>query len=225
MVWGNLDTGEEKLGGVMDFPGFAPLDPEREFAEKQLTAEAQRADLLHGQRMSESDLLRQVLSQGGDYLFRQAFNRGVAPGVGFTSMEDVLREAIAPGGDAVIGGAGGTGVIADFLAELPSGAGFAANVGGVNPAQRTGIAERSRRRLGEGPVREVLGGEGFVSKSGAAFRTPTPQMLIGLTDEGRAAAGTGALAELNTPLADIAQESAAGFFAPTRRTRERAVRR
>lgn len=203
-------TGGVSLAGP---EGFAGVDPREAF-------EAERGDAARRLGLEEADLLRNVLSKGGDFLFREAFGRGATPPKAFVSQEDVLRQAL-PGFEGGTPPEGGN--IAQFLSNLPSGTGFAPGVSNLNPAQRTGVAQQSRETLGGGPIREFLGGAGFQSLPGQAFRTPTPSMISALTNEQAAAAGAASIGELNVPFEDIAQESVTGFFSPKRRTRGRAV--
>lgn len=105
----------------------------------------------------------------------------------------------------------------------PTGLGFAPGRTDVNPAQRTPLAALSRETLPVGPIRDILGGPGFVSTTTNPFRNPTPSMFNALTGDEFAAAGTASRVELNTPIEDIAQETARTFLPPDRRARGRAA--
>lgn len=90
----NPETGETSLGGTI---GFRDVDPQERFRiESEQTFASQRLD--------EAELTRKVLSQGGDFLFRSAFNRGLTPTTGFVSMDQLLNSAIPDRG--ADGGAG-----------------------------------------------------------------------------------------------------------------------
>jgi hypothetical protein len=230
----NPENGSITLGEQV---GFAGVDPRVEF-------EAER-------RLAESEFARDVLSSGGDFLFRQAFNQGLTPQTGFVSMQDLLGQAFGrsvPGEAAGGGGVGGGLQVPGFVpgnapaaaqrfaaeeaARNPAGqtgglgargAQFGAGTADVNPAQTTALAQLSRETLPEGRIRDALGGPGFVSTSGSAIPTPTLQSLSALTGGEAEAANTAALAEFNTPLEDIIQRSRTGFLAPSRSAPARAT--
>jgi hypothetical protein len=91
--------------------GFAGIDPEREF-------ELQEA----ARRQAELEFANDVISGGGDFLFREAFGAGLVPDRGFVGAEDILGQLLTGRQEAAAGGAGGTGF--DFEAS-PLGRGLA----------------------------------------------------------------------------------------------------